>query len=57
MNYYCTVCVKQLILNLLHIINMKNLFRKITLVKNPNFFDVDKIYNDCIINHKKVFDL
>ena len=25
--------------------------------KNPNFFDVDKIFNDYITNHNKKFDL
>ena len=23
-------------------------------IKNPNFFDIDKIFNDCITNHKKI---
>ena len=31
--------------------------RKKHTIKNPKFFEIDKIFNDYIIHHKKKFDL
>ena len=49
--------LKIIILNLSCINNTKKSFRINHTIKNPNFFDADKFYNDYIINHNKKFDL
>ena len=60
MNYYCSVCDKTL-----EIKPKKKRFKSLThkdyddfirinhTIQNPNSFDVDKIFNDYNLNHKK----
>ena len=60
MGYCCDVCDKTFKLKsknnhlkcLIHIPNES--FRTNDTIKNPNFFDVDKTFNDYITNHKKI---
>ena len=49
---------KVIISNLFHIyIQYEKCFRINHTIKNPNFFDVDKISNDYTTNHNKKFEL
>ena len=64
MVYFFDVCDKTIKLksknnhlkSLTHIQNEKS-FRINHTIKNPYFFDIDKIYNDYITNHNQKFDL
>ena len=56
MDYYCDLCDKTITLKsknhlepLTHI-QYEQSFRINHTIKNPNFFDVDKIFNDYITN-------
>ena len=63
MNYYFSVCDKTITPK-----SKNNHFESLThnpyeksirinhSIENPNVFDIDKIFNDYITNHKKKFD-
>ena len=61
---YCDICVKTIKLksknnhlkSLTHIQEEKGLRINHT-IRNPNFFDVDKIFNNHITNHNTKIDL
>ena len=64
MKYYCSVSDKAIKLKS-KIKRFKSLTHKDYVkfirinhtIQNPNLFDVDKLYNDYIINHVRKFDL
>ena len=63
MNYYCSACDETIYLNkkshfksLTHYQYEKSI-RKNHTIKNPNFFDIGKMFNVYITNHNKKFDL
>ena len=64
MKYYCEICDKTVkpksknihLTSLTHI-QYEESIRLNHTIKNPNFFDIDKIFNDYIANQNKKFDL
>ena len=64
MNYYCDTCDKTIIhksktdhLKSLTHMQYETSFRMKYTIKNPNFFDVEKLFNNYVINHNKKFVL
>ena len=64
MSYHCECCDKRIKLksknkrfkSLSHK-EYEKIIRINYTIQNPNFFDVDKLFNDFITNHKKKFEL
>ena len=63
MDYFCDVCDKTVkpksknkhLKSLTHI-HYEKFFRINVTIENPNFSDVDKIFNDFITNHNKALN-
>ena len=64
MDFYCDICDKTIKVKSknnhfksVSQIQNKKWFRINHTVKNPNFVDIDKIFNDYVTNHNKNFEL